>query len=338
MTRGPRGDVAVSVIVPARDAAPTVEATLRGLQGQRFSGRIEVVVVDDGSVDGTGAIIQKYASKVTVIHNRRSEGPGAARNRGVAVSSGEILAFTDADCVPTPGWVAAGVESIADVDLVQGRVEPDPIVRRTPFDRTLRVDGHRGFYQTANLFVRRAVFERVGGFRDWALEAQRGRRWSVDRRRGGCMRTPIGEDTVFAWCALRDGARSAFARDALVHHAVVPGGLRDEVEDRWHWARDMPALVKLVPELRDGTLYRRWWFNHWTAQFDLAAAAVALGALTQRWLWLMGVMPYAWRQIVECRRYPRREALAFLFGSPMVELTTLAGLIRGSVASRCLVI
>ena len=45
--------------------------------------------------------------------------------------------------------------------------------------------------------------------------------------------------------------------------------------DRWHWSRDMAALAQLVPELREGTFYRRWFFADWTAQFDLAVVALA---------------------------------------------------------------
>jgi glycosyltransferase involved in cell wall biosynthesis len=270
------------------------------------------------------------------VHLATSEGPGAARNHGVARSSAPVLAFTDADCFPTPGWLAAGLRALDRADLVQGRVEPDPAVPRTPFDRTLAVEHDGGFYQTANLFIRRETFESVGGFRDWALE--RPRRWSEDRRRGRAARTPIGEDTVFAWTARRGGARSAFAADALVHHAVVGGGLRDEVADRWHWTVDMPGLVRLVPELRRETLHRRWFFSHWTAQFDLAIVALALAAASRRGWWLIGAAPYVRRLARESRRYGRRGAPAFLIGTPAVEAATLAGLVSGSVVWRCVVL
>src|SRR5206468_2861624 len=99
----------------------------------------------------------------------------------------------DADCFPTPTWLARGLEGLAGADVVQGRVEPDPTTPRTPFDRSLIVDRDGGFYQTANLFVRREMFDAVGGFKDWVLEERPDRRWSPDRRRGRAARTPIGE-------------------------------------------------------------------------------------------------------------------------------------------------
>jgi glycosyltransferase involved in cell wall biosynthesis len=335
------------VIIPARDAAPTLKRTLESIVAQELAEPFEVIVVDDGSRDETAALVSRFAPAVSLIRCDRSQGPGSARNRGVRSARAPVLAFTDADCFPTRQWLANGVARLADVELVQGRIEPDPEVARTPFDRTLLVGSDGGFYQTANLFVRKATFDAVGGFRDWALERPGRRRWSVDRRRSRASRTPIGEDTLFAWSARRLGARSAFAPDALVHHAVVPGGLRDAIADRWHWTRDMPGLASLVPELRDATFYRRWFFDDWTAQFDLAVAAVAGAAVSGRKLWLLGTVPYLDRVRREARIYRDgrgsrvgriRRAAVHAAGAPVVDAATLAGLLAGSLAWRSLVL
>jgi glycosyltransferase involved in cell wall biosynthesis len=337
----------VSVIIPARDAAPTLGRTLEALAAQDLAGPFEVIVVDDGSRDQTPAIAKRFAPLVRLVRSERSEGPGAARNRGVAAASAPLLAFTDADCFPTAEWLARGLESLARADLVQGRVAPDPDTPRTPFDRTLEIDRDGGFYQTANLFVSRETFEAAGGFRDWALERPERRRWSPDRRRNRASRTPIGEDTLFAWSARRLGARSAFAPDALVHHAVVPGNLGDALADRWHWTRDMPGLAGLVPELRAATFYHRWFFAHWTAQFDVAALGVAASLLTRRKLWLLMTVPYlervygeatAYRAGTRSRAEALRRAATHASGAPVLSAATLAGFIAGSVEWRRLVL
>jgi glycosyltransferase involved in cell wall biosynthesis len=339
--------LSVSVVIPARDAAPTIGRTLEALRAQDTDEPFEVIVVDDGSTDDTPAIVERFAPLATLIRSERSAGPGGARNRGVEAAGAPVIAFTDADCFPTPQWLARGGEAIAAADLVQGRVEPDPTVGRTPFDRTLSVEGDRGFYQTANLFVRRETFAATGGFRDWALERPGRRRWSPDRRRGRATRTPIGEDTLFAWSAVRTGARSAYAPEALVHHAVVPGRLSDAIFDRWHWTRDMPGLVRLVPELRETTLYRRWFFGEWTAQTDLAAAAALLAAVTGRKLWLLASVPYLdrvrretaiYRDGRDSRLSVLRRAAAHAAGAPAVDATTLAGFLAGGVEWRSLVL
>jgi glycosyltransferase involved in cell wall biosynthesis len=337
---------AVSVIVPARDAAPTIRRTIESLRAQRLGAPFEVIVVDDGSQDETPTIVRAYEPLARLIRSETSNGPGRARNRGVAASRAPVLAFTDADCYPVPEWLACGLAGLAHADLVQGRVEPDPATPRTPFDRSLSVESDSGLYQTANLFLRRELFDAVGGFRDWALEDGT-RRWSVDRRRGRGARTPIGEDTLFAWQARRRGARSAFASAAIVHHAVVPGGVRDDIADRWHWARDMPGLARLVPELRDEVFYRRWFFAEWSARFDLALAAALLSAVTGRKLWLLAAIPYAQRLRHESGRFRTGEealpaklaqAATFALGASAVDAATLAGLAAGSVAWRSLVL
>jgi hypothetical protein len=249
-----------------------------------------------------------------------------------------VLAFTDADCFPTPGWLAAGLRQIGHADLVQGRVQPDPSVPRTPFDRTLVVECDGGFYQTANLFVRRETFDAVCGFRDWVLEQRADRRWSEDRHRGRGARTPKGEDALFGWAARRLGARSAFASDALVHHAVVPGNARDGMVDRWHWARDMAGLARLVPELRETTFYRWVFFNHVSAYFDLALAGVLATAVSGRADWMLASRPYVRHLLGYSRKWAARERAAYLLGAPMVDMATLAGLLTGSITWRSLVL
>lgn len=338
----------ISVIIPARDAAPTLERTLGSLREQTIeSSSFEVIIVDDGSRDETPSIAARHAPFATLLRSEHSAGPGGARNRGATAARAPVLAFTDADCFPTPQWLEMGLEAIGHSELVQGRVIPDPAARRTPFDRSLEVDSDGGFYQTANLFVRREVFDAVGGFRDWALERPGRRRWAADPRRARAMRTPIGEDTLFAWTARRLGARSAFAPEVLVHHAVFAGGVGDAIADRWHWTRDMPGLARLVPELREGTFYRRWFFAEWSVQFDLAVAGALVAARARSEVPLVLLAPYAlrlWREAAfyrdgrDSRGERTRRSATLLLGTPAVDAATLAGFLIGSWEWRSLVL
>ena len=165
-----------------------------------------MIVVDDGSQDATAAIARAAPGPVTVI-TQAARGPAAARNLGVSHAHGDRLAFCDADVYPHPGWLAAGARALTDHALVQGRVTPDPGAERGPFDRSLHIDGAVGLWETANLFVTRALFERVGGFQTW-----------IAPRRGKAL----AEDVWFGHRALRAGARAAFCAEALADHAVFP--------------------------------------------------------------------------------------------------------------------
>jgi glycosyltransferase involved in cell wall biosynthesis len=330
---------AVSVIVPARDARPTIARTVEAIEEQDLDAPFEVIVVDDGSRDDTAAVARRSGRRTTVVQGR-GEGPGAARNRGVDAARAPVLAFTDADCFPTKGWLSAGLAALDGAELVQGAVAPDPSAVRSPFDRTVVVDRDRGLYQTANLFVRRELFDRVGGFQDWALVSARGERrsWSEDRRRARARRTPIGEDTLFAWKARRSGARVTFAPQALVHHEVVPGGVLDELADRLHWTRDMPGLVARVPELRSSCFYHQLFFHARTAYFDLAFACLAAALLSRRAWPLLGAVPYARWLRSEAAAWGGTRAAVFTAGSVVLDAATLVGLASGSVAWRCLVL
>ncbi len=93
-----------SVIVPAYNAAPTIENCLRTLTRQDLPrADYEIILVDDGSTDTTPQLAQPFA-QVRLIRCRH-RGPAAARNRGAREARGEFLFFTDADCEPTTNWI-----------------------------------------------------------------------------------------------------------------------------------------------------------------------------------------------------------------------------------------
>src|SRR5204863_903204 len=107
----------VSVIVPARDAAATLGRALAALGAQEGAPDFEVIVVDDGSRDGTAQLAERAGARTV---RAAGDGPARARNAGAAAASGAVLAFTDADCYPTPGWLAAALRALDGADLVQG--------------------------------------------------------------------------------------------------------------------------------------------------------------------------------------------------------------------------
>ena len=158
-------------MVPVRDGSEVLAACLDAL-GAQEGVRREVVVVDNGSQDGTADLARGHPAVSAVVHEPQP-GSYAARNAGIAVASAEVLAFTDADCVPDPGWLAAGLAAVAaGADLVGGEVVSLPSDRPTTWERYdratyLRQSRHvaaESFAATANLFVRRAVIEAVGPF------------------------------------------------------------------------------------------------------------------------------------------------------------------------------
>ena len=176
MTSDPSGSPSpvprVSVILPVRDAAERISTCLAALCAQTWpADALEVIVVDDGSVDETRARVREYP--VTLVPTRGAGSPYAARNAGLERARGEILAFTDSDCVPAKDWVARGVATLQEegADLAAGHVRircSEPPRADELFDAIRHVDHERsvarGVAMTSNLFVRRAVFDALGPF------------------------------------------------------------------------------------------------------------------------------------------------------------------------------
>ncbi|HET7572551.1 MAG TPA: glycosyltransferase [Gaiellaceae bacterium] len=128
---GPRA----SIVVPTRDNAAVLEQTLRSLLADSSRLERELVVVDNGSRDGTSGIVDDLAATasfpVRLVHEPVA-GSSQARNAGVAAARGELLLFADDDVVAADGWADALAAPFAEpgVGLVAGRILP--LWPRTP--------------------------------------------------------------------------------------------------------------------------------------------------------------------------------------------------------------
>ena len=301
--------VRVSIVIPARDAEAMIGRTVAGAVAQDLDGEFEVVVVDDGSSDATARVAREAGARV--VSNSSPLGPADARNAGVAATSAPLIAFTDADCVPAPGWLRAGVSALEHADLVQGRVEPEPGEAVGPFDHVITVREETGLYETANLFVRRDWFERIGGFKPF-----------IDPAEGH-----FGEDLVFGWAVRRAGGRSAFASDALVHHEVVRRPASAWIRERRR-LRLFNEATRAVPELRT-RWFMRVFLSRRTAKFDLALAALVAALVTRRPLLVLLALPYA-RSTFRTRQWYRRSVVKQNAAHALGDLVGLLSLIEGS--------
>jgi glycosyltransferase involved in cell wall biosynthesis len=106
----------VSIIIPTFNGAARIGNCLDALLAQSLGREVEILVVNDGSTDGTAAVVGRY-SGVRLI-TQANAGPAAARNRGAIEARGAILLFTDDDCVPMPDWLDAMLAPFADPEVV----------------------------------------------------------------------------------------------------------------------------------------------------------------------------------------------------------------------------
>jgi glycosyltransferase involved in cell wall biosynthesis len=246
-------------------------ALLRALREQTLDrDEFEVIVVDDGSTDGTPAVLQAELEtghlRLKVLRRELGAGPATARDEGWRASSAPLVAFTDDDCEPVADWLEraiAAAEGSPD-GFVQGRTEPNPRERDGlgPYSRTIEVRALDPNFHTCNIVYPRALLERVGGF-DTA---------SFDR-------SPGGEDSDLAWRVIAAGAQPVFAPDVLVYHAVNQLGPGGKLRVAARWTTPMKTYA-LHPELRRAV------FTHgifWKPEHFRLTLALAGLALPRRW-------------------------------------------------------
>jgi glycosyltransferase involved in cell wall biosynthesis len=114
----------ISVIMPAHNAERYVASALDSVLTQTLPPH-EIIVVDDGSTDGTSGVLETYVPRIRLIRQRNS-GPGAAINRAVALAEGDSLAFIDADDLWVPEKLeiqAAALSADADLEAVFGAIQ-----------------------------------------------------------------------------------------------------------------------------------------------------------------------------------------------------------------------
>jgi cellulose synthase/poly-beta-1,6-N-acetylglucosamine synthase-like glycosyltransferase len=168
------------VIVPVRDGESTIADCLDAILATDYPpDRREILVVDNGSSDGTAALIQ--ARPVRYLRESK-RGVSNARNRGIAESRGEILAFVDADCLVEPHWLTELVRPFEDPDVgaVGGELRHAPpttaaerqAARLLGNWQRFAFTSNPAYPITANAAYRREVLERIGAFDPHMTRAQ----------------------------------------------------------------------------------------------------------------------------------------------------------------------
>ena len=246
----------VSVIVPVWNDAARLERCLRALGGQTYPGDLyEVVVVDNGSDEPVGPVVARHA-RARLVREARP-GSYAARNAGLAHARGEVVAFTDADCLPVSDWIEKGVACLVrggGRTVVAGRVEIFPHTPQRPnaveqyellfaLEQRKYVRKYR-FGATANLFAWREAFARVGPF---------------------LSEIKSGGDLEWVRRAAEHGYELEYADEARVRHPAraslpqlylkivrIAGGIHDlrRIKGRSYLEFDRGLLWELLPPVR----------------------------------------------------------------------------------------
>ncbi|MCW5701082.1 MAG: glycosyltransferase [Bradyrhizobium sp.] len=195
----------VSVVIPHYNDLDNLRQCIALLEVQSLPrGSFEILVADNNSPLDIEAVAAAAGPGARALRETR-KGAGLARNCGAAAAKGEVLAFIDSDCRPAADWLEKGLAALEGCDVVGGRVrvgrgKPGALTPAEAFECVFAFDiesyvTKKRFVPSGNMFVRRATFDMVGGFR------------------GG-----VSEDVEWGRRAAGKGLRLAYGHDVMVEH------------------------------------------------------------------------------------------------------------------------
>jgi glycosyltransferase involved in cell wall biosynthesis len=239
----------VSVIIPARNSGARIGTTVRAVLDQDVPNvEVQVIVVDDGSVDDTVQVARAAGARTISLPSHHSSGnPGAARNRGAAEASGDPLIFIDDDCTPARGWLEALLAAHAAGAVCVG----GSLALPGGLSYSARLDYYCGWYHVhprrppgivpnhppGNISVRRAAFLGTAGFteRQPIAYSHEELRWQAELQ--------------------RDGGSIVFEPRALVYHWNRPG-FGNLLRRNYRWAYSAIESKAESSTVRLAWLYR----------------------------------------------------------------------------------
>ena len=206
----------MSVIVCTRNRATKLVNCMEALLAMKTEGlRWKLICVDNGSTDDTRNVVERFSKNSSLPIKyvyEKTERLSVARNSGLTNSSGDVLAFTDDDCIVDPYWLANIAKEFREdnsLALLGGRVELHdkrdlPLGIRTYKNRvTIEPTNVFSYVGAGNMALRRSVIEKIGMF---------------DIRFGPGAPLLAAEDSDFAYRVLKAGLKAVYSPDVIVSH------------------------------------------------------------------------------------------------------------------------
>ena len=227
----------VSVIVPAYNARKTISQCIEALLSQKYPREnYEVIVIDDGSADGTADAVKAYPVKYMY---QRNQGPATARNAGVREAQGEIILFTDSDCVPSDNWIAEMIKPFEDKEVVAVKGgyktrQKSMVARFAQIEfeerfEMLKKTESIDMVDTYSAGYRKEIFLQMGGFDPYFPVAN-------------------NEDTELSYRMSKLGYKMVFNPDAIVYHLNHPSSIRRYTKLKFWRGYWRTVVYKRFPE------------------------------------------------------------------------------------------
>lgn len=275
----------VAVVIPVLNAARTLGAQLEALSTQSYPGAWEVLVVDNGSSDGTDELALSWSDRLPglrVVYALDKQSLSHARNVGSRAARGDFIAFCDGDDLVEPGWLEAIVEVGQSCDLVGGHL--DWVSLNSPMARAWRPPpagdglpislGFLPYAVGANCGVRTEVWQVLGGWReDLAI---------------------CGDDIDFSWRAQLASYRLGYAPKAVVRYRYRDNATAT-ARQFYNYGRAQPGRYKEYREFGVPPNDWKWAIREWT-RIGLHSVDL-LRSDERKGIW-MRRMAYRWGRLI----------------------------------------
>lgn len=271
-----------SVIVPTYNSEDTIKGCLNSLFNQKFDDKYEVIVVDDASLDNTLIAVEKYFVKIL---RQKHMGPAAARNLGAKNASGQILLFTDADCVPESNWISEMCAPFKDKQIagVQGRYKSRQNSITARFSQyeieeryeIMSKNRYVDFIGSYSAAYNTEVFLGEGGFDE-------------------AFSTASGEDADLSYRLESKGLKMVFAPGAVVYHEH-PSDILQYLKTKFYRAFWRVALYRKNPKKTIKDSYTPQMLKIQIPLFYLAVIGLFFGSPAILILFAITTIPLSWQ-------------------------------------------
>lgn len=221
----------ISIIIPVFNDFSYLKKTLEAISSQSLrDDEVEILVVDNGSTNQIPSSLNSQKNITVLQENRHLNSPYSCRNRGIEVAKGNVIILLDATCTPSKDWLVNGLEYLerTGADIVGGNVLFDfegNLTGAKIYDSItnikMRESIEKGVAKTANLFVRKEVFDKIGLFPEGVRS---------------------GADVRWTYKATSKGLRLMFCEDAVVYKPARD--FRELVKKQWRVGLHQPLIWK----------------------------------------------------------------------------------------------
>jgi len=255
----------ISVIIPVYNDEANLSECLKSICNCDYNKQYEVIVYDDFSIDSSARIAESFGFKV--IRSEINNGPGIGRNIAVKHAKGDILAFTDSDCVVPKNWltIIEGIFSDPNIQAAAGKysvsLNPQFVSKYRMYESSFHIYREKAFVNTSssnNLLCRKEAFLKSGGF--------------GERR--------IAEDLVFGYNLYKIGVNILLVPDLTVSH-FCKTTLKEYIKQQYAWLKNILDVHMKYPE----TLNFKWPANRGPLIYQLMIQIMMLPICLLIFVW-----------------------------------------------------